>query len=676
MKRNLVIFIFVLFVSSTLLSAQTISLAVTSVEAIGVEQETARLVEQLLQTEFSKLPFFHLVERNNLKVILEEQQLQLSGITNAATAARLGTILNVQKIVFGSIGRYDSSYIKYMLSLRLVDVEKGSVELAESIQIRNGDDLAAAVSNIVKKIGSRVELSGKVTGIDEGFIYTSVGELMGVEPGDLLSIYRIYPIKDDQDNIIMREEIAVANLVVEMVSIEGSKCRLLESGDRIEVGDSVRLGSVNLEVIESKGSLTVESIPEGSHVFLNSEFIGVTPLKLTGLEPGKYEVEIRAAGHQHYLGRVNISEGRNVTLNRELEREIEIEDLILLGKIPRKSTDPRQAMKAAWIPGQGYVYNGYKNMGYVLPGTMIPILLLMADQIRGTMQKKQNLDSTDVSALTDVWDRRSYYEDKSFYDQGLQTILIGGSYLLSSYIFSIIDARSSAKDDFLYPTFLEVSTGWGGAFTGWTQTDDTQIPFTPEFTQDVKDGISSFYGGGYIDFAFKGRKLYASIGLAFGGEPIYLEYLFCYRFQITENLFLGPGIYGIYNTTHCNDWDYAEGGKDVLKPLISSITSPLLSLSYISSSWEMDLYGSPWTTVAAFPYVLSGTTAYSDQTSGINGFFIGTDIAFFFNRITGIRLSSDYHHAWNTDEELVAEGFSTVDKMHYLQVKLGLVFRF
>ncbi|MBA7651414.1 hypothetical protein ES703_59233 [subsurface metagenome] len=108
-----------------------------------------------------------------------------------------------------------------------------------------------------------------------------MGREMGVVPADFLSVFRVDPIKDDSGRIIMREETHIANLVVEKVGAEGSKCKLLESSDDIESGFFVRKGRVDIKASESASILVVKSIPENSRVFLDSEFIGVTPLEIS-----------------------------------------------------------------------------------------------------------------------------------------------------------------------------------------------------------------------------------------------------------------------------------------------------------------------------------------------------------------------------------------------------------
>ena len=64
------------------------------------------------------------------------------------------------------------------------------------------------------------------------------------------------------------------------------------------------------------------------------------------LEPGAYRLEIRTEGYNAYAGRITLVKGRTATVDRELEPESPaIEDILMLGKIPRKPTDPAEALR-------------------------------------------------------------------------------------------------------------------------------------------------------------------------------------------------------------------------------------------------------------------------------------------------------------------------------------------
>lgn len=90
-------------------------------EGLGLDAEyfTERLI---LSSELSDI--FTLVERKDIQKILEEQNLQLSGITEGEDAVKIGQILNADVLITGNLfGKEDS----FELFLRLVRVETGEI---------------------------------------------------------------------------------------------------------------------------------------------------------------------------------------------------------------------------------------------------------------------------------------------------------------------------------------------------------------------------------------------------------------------------------------------------------------------------------------------------------------------------------------------------------------------
>ncbi len=87
--------------------------------SLDAEYFTERLI---LSAEISDI--FTLVERKDIQKILEEQNLQLSGITEGEDAVKIGQILNADVLITGNIFVGDDSF---ELFLRLVRVETGEI---------------------------------------------------------------------------------------------------------------------------------------------------------------------------------------------------------------------------------------------------------------------------------------------------------------------------------------------------------------------------------------------------------------------------------------------------------------------------------------------------------------------------------------------------------------------
>ncbi len=87
--------------------------------SLDAEYFTERLI---LSSESSDI--FTLVERKDIQKILEEQNLQLSGITEGEDAVKIGQILNADVLITGNLFGMDNSF---ELFLRLVRVETGEI---------------------------------------------------------------------------------------------------------------------------------------------------------------------------------------------------------------------------------------------------------------------------------------------------------------------------------------------------------------------------------------------------------------------------------------------------------------------------------------------------------------------------------------------------------------------
>jgi len=65
----------------------------------------------------------------------------------------------------------------------------------------------------------------------------------------------------------------------------------------------------------TSGKLTVDSTPSGAGVYLNGIYTGVTPLELSNLTPGTYEVKITLNGYENYTTSVTLAPGERKVLN-------------------------------------------------------------------------------------------------------------------------------------------------------------------------------------------------------------------------------------------------------------------------------------------------------------------------------------------------------------------------
>jgi len=70
--------------------------------------------------------------------------------------------------------------------------------------------------------------------------------------------------------------------------------------------------------LTNKGKLSVDSYPQNSEVYLNGEYIGVTPLEKS-INYGVYKLEVKKSGYKDYVKDIKIERGKEILIIANLE---------------------------------------------------------------------------------------------------------------------------------------------------------------------------------------------------------------------------------------------------------------------------------------------------------------------------------------------------------------------
>jgi len=108
-------------------------LAVINFDSPGLEENISRTAAYLLESKLGNSPVVKLIERNQIRSVLEELQYQQSGLT-ADNAARAGRQLNAEYMLLGSINKLGNLLI---ITAKLVNVETGRIEGTREVQCSN-----------------------------------------------------------------------------------------------------------------------------------------------------------------------------------------------------------------------------------------------------------------------------------------------------------------------------------------------------------------------------------------------------------------------------------------------------------------------------------------------------------------------------------------------------------
>ena len=106
--------------------------AVLDFEAVGASKVEADAMTDRLREELLKSGRFTLVDRTQMKAVLDEQALQQTGCTSQECAVQVGKVLGVRKLVSGKITKLSDT--QWLLSAQMVDVETSQTLRAESIR--------------------------------------------------------------------------------------------------------------------------------------------------------------------------------------------------------------------------------------------------------------------------------------------------------------------------------------------------------------------------------------------------------------------------------------------------------------------------------------------------------------------------------------------------------------
>jgi TolB-like protein len=209
----------------------------------GVDANTAGTISDLLGSELVSLKKFDVVDRANMDKIMKEQALQQGGCSDQACAVKLGNILNVQKMVVGSVSKLGS---KYIITVNFVDVERSKVELSDKVTADNDDDLLNKVQVLAQNINGQVGINGRVVTLKEnGNALINIGKDDGVKVGQQVSIVRFGNAIVDQTtgDFLGREvtEVGKARIVsvdagglLSIVSPQGN-AQPFKQGDRVTI---------------------------------------------------------------------------------------------------------------------------------------------------------------------------------------------------------------------------------------------------------------------------------------------------------------------------------------------------------------------------------------------------------------------------------------------------------
>ncbi|MEK6794259.1 MAG: CsgG/HfaB family protein [Spirochaetota bacterium] len=306
--------------------------AVLAFNAKGVSTLEAETVTELFSSELVSSRAFDVLDRANMDNILKEQQFQQTGCTETACAVKLGKLLNVEFMIYGSVMNVgDKFYVSAnMINIETSKIEKSGKEIADSFK-----EINSAIRRLIEKLtgvtmeesekGTKIKYFGRITSVNGNEVTMNAGYDDGVRPGEDYIVLSGRKVKRRNDQSGMMENV----------------------NERTEIG---KLRFVTVNATDSKGYITAGFVPAGSMVDLKT----VTVNNVSPLAVSLVSIISPAAGA--FMVKDNLG-GQILGVSLELYRAFFVFDLIFI--------------RQTYVPWVGDTYRGgitqwlYSSGGYL-----------------------------------------------------------------------------------------------------------------------------------------------------------------------------------------------------------------------------------------------------------------------------------------------------------------------
>lgn len=116
---------------------------------VAAEEGYGDVVSDMLITGLTKTGRFEVLERSQIKHVLNEKQFNETDVVAGESAINVGQILKVKYLVIGSVAKLGNLT---EVDIRFVDTENGKVLLAENVSCQSLGDLRNAINSLVNKV--------------------------------------------------------------------------------------------------------------------------------------------------------------------------------------------------------------------------------------------------------------------------------------------------------------------------------------------------------------------------------------------------------------------------------------------------------------------------------------------------------------------------------------------
>jgi TolB-like protein len=153
---------------STVIAEENVpTLSILDFAASGISDKESLLLVDYLSSVIQQSGQYRVIDRSQRETILKELQFSLSGCSDEACQLEAGRLLQARYIIVGSVGSVGS---RFLLNMRLIDVETGEAIKTSSSKYDSVDSMIDDSENLAKdllKTGNSAASAISQSDIDE-----------------------------------------------------------------------------------------------------------------------------------------------------------------------------------------------------------------------------------------------------------------------------------------------------------------------------------------------------------------------------------------------------------------------------------------------------------------------------------------------------------------------------
>ena len=218
-----------------------LGVAVIPLELKGDMARYGDALTDKMVTQLVNLRRFKVIERAALDKVIAEQQLQVSGAVDEATAVQVGRIAGADAIILATASETRDGG---KVNARVIDTETSETIVARSEQVTGSDveDFEKAVEALAILIYNELPIvEGFVVSREADSFYIDVGSLKGIRKGSKCVAFRDgKEIKHPTTGEVLGKQVTkLGELVVVQVQQKVAQVRVVDKEQEIRIGDKI-----------------------------------------------------------------------------------------------------------------------------------------------------------------------------------------------------------------------------------------------------------------------------------------------------------------------------------------------------------------------------------------------------------------------------------------------------